>query len=38
MCGADDFCAFKLDIDTPKVEFPIVQQLVQDPGNLKEPP
>jgi len=26
-CKPDDFCAFKLDIDTPSVELPLVQQL-----------
>eukprot|EP00440_Ansanella_granifera_P050092 gb/GFBE01054290.1/.p1 GENE.gb/GFBE01054290.1/~~gb/GFBE01054290.1/.p1 ORF type:complete len:351 (+),score=65.74 gb/GFBE01054290.1/:1-1053(+) len=36
LCSPEDFCAFKLDIDTPEVELPIVEQLLQDPGNLKE--
>ena len=36
MCGPDDFCAFKLDIDTPEVELPLAQQLIQNPGHLKE--
>jgi len=27
-CADKDFCAFKLDIDTSSVEFPIVQQLI----------
>jgi len=27
-CAAQDFCAFKLDIDTPAIEWPLVQQLV----------
>jgi hypothetical protein len=31
MCGTDDFCAFKLDIDTPSVEFSLVQQLLAHP-------
>jgi hypothetical protein len=31
MCGDQDFCAFKLDIDTPSVEFPLVQQLLANP-------
>jgi len=31
MCGKDDFCAFKLDIDTPSVELPLVQQLLAQP-------
>jgi len=32
MCGKDDFCAFKLDIDTPSVELPLVQQLLAQPS------
>jgi len=28
LCTDKDFCAFKLDIDTPSVELPIVQQLI----------
>uniref|UniRef100_A0A7S1WL49 Uncharacterized protein n=1 Tax=Alexandrium catenella TaxID=2925 RepID=A0A7S1WL49_ALECA len=28
LCKPEDFCAFKLDIDTPQVELPIVQQLL----------
>jgi len=28
LCTEKDFCAFKLDIDTPSVELPIVQQLI----------
>merc|ERR1712054_430268 len=32
MCGKDDFCAFKLDIDTPSVEVPLVQQLLTQPN------
>jgi hypothetical protein len=28
MCAQDDFCAFKLDIDTHSVELPLVQQLL----------
>ncbi|CAE7900137.1 hypothetical protein AK812_SmicGene12229 [Symbiodinium microadriaticum] len=35
-CGPDDFCAFKLDIDTPALEWSLVQQLRADPGHLKE--
>jgi hypothetical protein len=31
MCGTDDFCAFKLDIDTPSVELPLAQQLLANP-------
>ncbi|CAE8630843.1 unnamed protein product [Polarella glacialis] len=31
LCGPDDFCAFKLDIDTPSVELAIVQQLISSP-------
>merc|ERR1719183_358800 len=30
-CRPDDFCAFKLDIDTPSIELPIVQQLLESP-------
>jgi len=30
-CRPEDFCAFKLDIDTPSVELPIVQQLMDSP-------
>merc|ERR1719277_1717968 len=30
-CQPDDFCAFKLDIDTPSVELPLVQQLLTSP-------
>jgi hypothetical protein len=29
-CAPEDFCSFKLDIDTPSVELPIVQQLLND--------
>jgi len=31
LCGVKDFCAFKLDIDTPSVELQIVQQLLASP-------
>lgn len=34
-CQPDDFCGFKLDIDTPSVEGPIVQQLLQSPAVVK---
>lgn len=30
-CRPEDFCAFKLDIDTPSVELPIVMQLLASP-------
>lgn len=30
LCRAEDFCAFKLDIDTPEVELPITKQLLDD--------
>jgi hypothetical protein len=30
-CKPEDFCVFKLDIDTPSVELPIVQQLLASP-------
>eukprot|EP00438_Fugacium_kawagutii_P029309 Skav208008 [mRNA] locus=scaffold1203:304494:304952:+ [translate_table: standard] len=36
LCRAQDFCAFKLDIDRPSIEYPLVLQLVEDPGHLKE--
>ena len=36
LCGPDDFCAFKLDVDTPSVEYSLVLQLVDDPGHLEE--
>lgn len=35
-CRPKDFCAFKLDIDTPSVERKLVEQLQANPGNLKE--
>jgi len=35
LCTDKDFCAFKLDIDTPSVEFPIVQQLINKPDATK---
>lgn len=35
-CGPNDFCAFKLDIDTPSVEMRIVEQVRASPGHLKE--
>lgn len=28
-CEPDDFCAFKLDIDTPGIELPLVQQILE---------
>jgi len=31
LCADRDFCAFKLDIDTPSVELPIVQQFIAQP-------
>jgi len=31
LCGPLDFCAFKLDIDTPEVELALVQQLLGNP-------
>lgn len=31
-CAPNDFCAFKLDIDTPSVEFALVQQLLNTPN------
>lgn len=31
-CRPQDFCAFKLDIDTPSVELPLVQQLLATPA------
>jgi len=31
ICGKDNFCAFKLDIDTPSVELPLIQQLLAQP-------
>ncbi|CAE8619617.1 unnamed protein product [Polarella glacialis] len=31
LCSPDDFCAFKLDIDTPLVELAITQQLLNSP-------
>lgn len=31
-CRLEDFCAFKLDIDTPSVELPIVEQLLASPA------
>mmetsp|Transcript_30510 Transcript_30510/g.62918 ORF Transcript_30510/g.62918 Transcript_30510/m.62918 type:complete len:346 (+) Transcript_30510:63-1100(+) len=36
LCRMGDFCAFKLDIDTPKVEGALVQQLLEDHGHLTE--
>jgi len=32
LCKVKDFCAFKLDIDTPSVELPIVKQLLAEPA------
>lgn len=34
-CAPDDFCAFKLDIDTPEIELPLVQQLLGAPGETQ---
>mmetsp|Transcript_67191 Transcript_67191/g.108219 ORF Transcript_67191/g.108219 Transcript_67191/m.108219 type:complete len:406 (-) Transcript_67191:286-1503(-) len=31
LCSPDDFCAFKLDIDTPLVELALAQQLLHSP-------
>jgi len=31
-CKEQDFCAFKLDVDTPTVELPLVRQLIDNPG------
>jgi len=31
LCHKDDYCVFKLDMDTPAVESAIVDQLVKDP-------
>eukprot|EP00435_Cladocopium_sp_Y103_P050836 s618_g15.t1 len=36
LCRMGDFCAFKLDIDTPKVEYALAQQLLEDHGHLTE--
>lgn len=33
LCNENDFCGFKLDIDTPSVELPLVQQLLAQPSN-----
>jgi len=35
MCKPNDFCAFKLDIDTPEVELPLVQQLLDQASKTK---
>ncbi|CAJ1399545.1 unnamed protein product [Effrenium voratum] len=35
-CRPQDFCVFKLDIDYSAVEVPIVMQILENPGNLKE--
>lgn len=34
-CAPQDFCSFKLDIDTPQVEFPLVQQLLSTPAETQ---
>jgi len=34
-CKPDDYCVFKLDIDAPSVEMPIVHQLVDNPDTGK---
>lgn len=34
-CRPDDFCVFKLDVDTPAVEMPIVEQLLAGKANGK---
>jgi len=34
-CSAEDFCAFKLDIDTPSVELPLVKQLLESPQKTR---
>jgi len=34
-CAPEDFCAMKLDIDTPSVELPLVQQLLNTPDETK---
>jgi len=34
-CSPEDFCAFKLDIDTPSVEAPLVQQLLASPERTR---
>lgn len=34
-CKEEDFCAFKLDIDTPTVEMSIVHQLLDNPGETR---
>jgi len=31
-CRPEDFCTFKLDIDTPSVEFPIIEQMLASPA------
>jgi len=36
LCRIEDFCAFKLDIDTPHVEYSLVKQLLENHGHLKE--
>mmetsp|Transcript_46044 Transcript_46044/g.103414 ORF Transcript_46044/g.103414 Transcript_46044/m.103414 type:complete len:356 (-) Transcript_46044:22-1089(-) len=35
-CRPQDFCVFKLDIDTPLIENKIAAQFMEDPGNVKE--
>mmetsp|Transcript_54364 Transcript_54364/g.101934 ORF Transcript_54364/g.101934 Transcript_54364/m.101934 type:complete len:322 (-) Transcript_54364:43-1008(-) len=35
-CKAEDFCVFKLDIDTPPLEWSLARQLLAEPGHLKE--
>lgn len=34
-CAPEDFCAMKLDIDTPSVELPLVQQFLNTPDETK---
>ena len=36
LCRIEDFCAFKLDIDIPHVEYSLVKQLLENHGYLKE--
>ena len=36
LCRMGDFCALKLDIDTPEVEYALAQQLLEDHGHLIE--
>jgi len=34
-CAPDDFCVFKLDIDTPQVELPLIEQLLGAPNKTQ---